>query len=120
MPLRFTYSIGSMLFATLAGALLLLNTGWAWWVCWLVAVNVVVLVLYRWDKWRSTHQGDGIRIPELTLQVLAATGGTPGAFVGQRLFRHKTKKRRFQAVFWLTVAAQAALLAWVLAGTPTL
>ncbi|MEM9132972.1 MAG: DUF1294 domain-containing protein [Actinomycetota bacterium] len=120
MPLRFTYSIGGVLFAALAGVLLLLSTGWAWWVCWLLAVNVVLFALYGWDKRRAGAGGggNGVRIPELTLHVLAAGGGTPGAFAGQRTFRHKTRKRPFQVVFWLTVAAQVGLAAWILAGTP--
>lgn len=117
MTPRFSYSIGSILVAAAIGAVLLFETGWAWWVCWLIAVNAIVLALYGWDKRRAVVSG--FRIPEATLHTLAATGGSPGALVGQRLFRHKTAKREFQIIFWATVAAQTAVVAWLLAGAPT-
>lgn len=117
MKVRLGYSIGSVLFVVLITTGLLFDTGWAWWVCWLVAVNVVAFSLYGWDKRRS--QKTGFRIPEATLHTLAVTGGSPGALAGQQLFRHKTRKREFQIVFWLTVAAQAVVLTWFLAGSPT-
>ena len=52
-------------------------------------------------------------MPEATLYLLTALGGSPGAFAAMRLFRHKTVKGSFRIVFWLIVAVQAALLIWV-------
>ena len=34
-------------------------------------------------------------IPEKTLLVLAAAGGSPGVWLGMYVFHHKTKKRKF-------------------------
>ncbi len=76
----------------------------------LVAVNVVTVLGYGYDK----HQArcGGWRVPEMALHFLSVAGGTPGAFLAQRLFHHKTRDLRFQAIFWAIAAAQVmALLA---------
>ncbi len=87
---------------------------------WLIGFSIVLFVLYGWDKRQATV--DRRRIPENTLHILALLGGWPGAFAGQKLFRHKTRKTSFQIVFWLTVAGHLMLLAGLyylfLAGTP--
>lgn len=59
-------------------------------------------LLYAADKSRA-KAGDW-RIAESVLHCCSLIGGWPGAFVGQRLFRHKTQKCSFQVVFWITVA----------------
>ena len=77
---------------------------------WLVAVTCVTASLYWFDKHRAERGGR--RVPEATLHALAAAGGSPGALLGMKLFRHKTIKGRFRVVFWLIVATQLVLLAW--------
>ncbi len=81
-----------------------------WIVMWAGALSISTLGLYGYDK--AQAQGGGLRVPELVLHLLAALGGTPGAFLGMRLFRHKTNKPRFQAIFWLIVAAQLGVVVW--------
>lgn len=81
-----------------------------WIVMWAGALSISTLGLYGFDK--SQAQNGGLRVPELVLHLLAAMGGTPGAYLGMRFFRHKTNKPRFQAIFWLIVAAQAGVLVW--------
>tara|TARA_B100002051_G_C16273480_1_gene410040 strand:+ start:194 stop:514 length:321 start_codon:yes stop_codon:yes gene_type:complete len=66
-----------------------------------VVLSAVSFVVYAWDKWRARRAG--YRVPEKTLQLLALCGGWPGALLGQRVLRHKTRKTRFQIVFWLCV-----------------
>ena len=73
-----------------------------------VGVNMATMLTYGYDKYVS--QARGRRVPEVALHVLAAAGGTPGAFVGQLLFRHKTHDRRFQAVLWAIAAVQVVVL----------
>ena len=58
------------------------------------------------------------RTPESTLHTLALVGGWPGALVAQRVFRHKTTKQPFRTIFWFTVVANCAALAWLLLGHP--
>ena len=71
-----------------------------------VAVNVVTFLLYGFDKAQARH--DRSRVPEAVLHGFALVGGTPGAFAGQLVFRHKTQKWSFRAVFWLIVVLQIA------------
>ena len=52
------------------------------------------------------------------LHMLEALGGWPGALVGQRWFRHKTRKARFQGVFWAIVLAPVAVLGWCITRSP--
>ena len=53
------------------------------------------------------------RIPEKTLFLIAALGGSLGVLAGMYLFRHKTKHKSFVFGVPLILAAQAAL-AWLL------
>ena len=73
-----------------------------------VGVNVATLLAYGYDK--GAAQRGGQRVPEAALHLLAAVGGTPGAFVGQWVFRHKTRDRQFQWVFWSIAVVQVILL----------
>ena len=81
-----------------------------WLAMWAAALSLVTFGIYGYDK--AQAQGGGPRVPEAVLHLLGALGGTPGAFVAMRLFRHKTSKPRFQAIFWIIVAAQLGVLAW--------
>jgi len=81
---------------------------------WLVAVNLVALLTYGYDKMIA---GTGrLRVPEAVLLGLAAAvGGAAGALLGMLLFQHKTSKGAFLARYWAIVAAQVALgVAWLL------
>lgn len=73
------------------------------------AMSVVTFVAYVSDK-RAARTGRS-RIPETTLHALELCGGWPGAFVAQRLIRHKNAKRSYQIVYWMVVALHAG--AWV-------
>jgi uncharacterized membrane protein YsdA (DUF1294 family) len=74
----------------------------------LIGLNLAAFLSYGCDK----HQArvGGWRLPEMSLHVLSALGGTPGAFIGQRLFHHKTRDQKFQIIFWSIVAAQVLIL----------
>jgi uncharacterized membrane protein YsdA (DUF1294 family) len=81
-------------------------------ICWLLAVNVTALVYYGYDKARARSASS--RVPEVVLHGLTALGGGVGAYVAMRTFRHKTLKGQFRFLFWLIVALQVALLAWLI------
>jgi uncharacterized membrane protein YsdA (DUF1294 family) len=74
----------------------------------LAGVNLVTLLLYGYDKRRAIV--GGTRVPEAALHLAALVGGSPAAALGQGLFRHKTRKRGFRAVFAAIVTLQAAVL----------
>ena len=63
---------------------------------YLVAVNLVTVGFFFFDKGQAGSRGE--RVPEVVLLGLALAGGTPGAFLGQVVFRHKTRKTGFNAV----------------------
>jgi uncharacterized membrane protein YsdA (DUF1294 family) len=63
--------------------------------------SLITFIIYLIDK--SAAQAGRWRVPEKTLHTLALVGGWPGAWIAQRMFRHKTSKKEFQVVFWLTV-----------------
>jgi uncharacterized membrane protein YsdA (DUF1294 family) len=53
-------------------------------------------------------------VPEKTLHMMALAGGWPGAWLAQKMFRHKTSKKEFQVVFWLTVVLNIGALIFIL------
>ncbi len=75
-----------------------------------VAVSAVVFVMFAVDKHAATRGRR--RIPEATLHTAELLGGWPGALLGMRLLRHKSSKRRYQAVTAAIIVVHAA--AWVL------
>jgi uncharacterized membrane protein YsdA (DUF1294 family) len=81
----------------------------------LAGINVSTFAAYAYDKSVARGQGGGLwRVPETVLHVLALAGGTPAAFAGQKLLRHKSVKQPFRAWFWTIVVLQiVALSLWV-------
>jgi uncharacterized membrane protein YsdA (DUF1294 family) len=75
-----------------------------------LAMSVVTFVAYARDK--SAAQRGARRTPEFVLHFLGALGGWPGAFVAQRILRHKTRKLVFQIVFWLTFVVEGGVVWW--------
>lgn len=78
----------------------------------LIFINLVTFMAYGFDK-RAAIKGNR-RIPEMHLHTLEFLGGWPGAFIGQRVFRHKTKKKSFQSIFWLMLVLQIAAVYYIL------
>jgi len=73
-----------------------------------LSVNFVTLFLYGFDK-QAARKGKA-RIPEFTLHLLAFIGGSPFAFLAQRIFHHKTRKTAFQVLFWLIAGLQIIVI----------
>ncbi len=83
---------------------------------WLVAVNLVAIVTYRYDKLIAGSQCT--RVPERVLLLLEAFGGTLGAAIAMWLIRprHKTKSWGFLLWFGLILLLQVAVAAGVYFG----
>ncbi|MFD0727490.1 DUF1294 domain-containing protein [Lysobacter brunescens] len=77
-------------------------------------MSIVAFVAYGMDK--AAANAGRRRTPESTLHLLGLACGWPGALLAQRLFRHKSRKREFQVVFWVTVAINLVALAWLASG----
>ena len=81
---------------------------------WLISINGVAFLIYGYDKSISGSETDEMRVPEKVLLLLEFIGGTPGAWIGMQVFRHKTSKHSFQQQFWLVVLLQIVLIVIVL------
>lgn len=80
---------------------------------YIVLINLITFVLYGIDKSRARRGGGGgrrQRIAEVRLHKLALLGGSIGALLGQKFFRHKVRKLKFQAIYWATVVLQGGLI----------
>ena len=77
-------------------------------------VSLITFVAIGCDKRRARKGGSRVR--ESTLHLLELAGGWPGSLAGQRMFHHKTRKRSYQAVFWLIVVLHAAFWGWWVLG----
>lgn len=66
-----------------------------------LGVSIVTFGAYALDK--SAARLRGRRVAETSLILLGMFGGWPGAILAQQLFRHKTRKLTFRAVFWVSV-----------------
>ena len=75
-----------------------------------LVASVVAFLAYALDK--SAARNGRWRTKESTLHFLALAGGWPGALAAQRLLRHKSSKRSFQAAFWATVILNSCALTW--------
>lgn len=78
----------------------------------LVTVNLAAFALFGIDKYKARH--DLWRIPEKTLFLFALLGGSVGAFLGMKLFRHKTRHRRFSVGLPLIFLLQVLLCLFLL------
>jgi uncharacterized membrane protein YsdA (DUF1294 family)/cold shock CspA family protein len=82
--------------------------------------SIAAFLAYKFDK--SAAQQGRWRTKESSLLFLGLVGGWPGAFIAQRVLRHKSRKRSFQIAFWGTVALNTGLLVLLLtkSGSDTL
>ena len=76
---------------------------------WLVVINLVTFLVFGMDKWkakRKVKKESVRRVPEKTLFLLAALGGSVGALVGMRVWHHKTLHKSFRFGIPAILAAQ--------------
>ena len=77
-----------------------------------ITVNVLGLVLFGIDKWKAKH--DKWRISEATLLSVTIIGGSIGAWVGMKVWHHKTMHKKFKYSIPLAMVFQFALLLFTL------
>jgi uncharacterized membrane protein YsdA (DUF1294 family) len=78
----------------------------------LLALNGWTILLFWMDKQRA--RAGAWRISESSLLGLAFLGGTPGAFLARRMFRHKTRKEPFSTHLLVIAMLQAGTAAGLL------
>lgn len=77
----------------------------------ILIVNVLAFLLYGIDKWKAKHSR--WRIPENVLLGMAAVGGSVGAWLGMRVWHHKTQHKKFRYAVPAILVAQIVLLVWI-------
>ena len=77
----------------------------------LLLVNVVTFIIYGIDKYKAIKEK--WRIPEATLLLMAVFGGSIGAWLGMRVFHHKTTHRKFNIGVPTIIILQIALAVWL-------
>ncbi len=75
-------------------------------------LSIITFIAYAYDKFKAKR--NAWRTPESTLHFLALLGGWPGAALAQQVCRHKSSKRDFRIMFWVTVFINLAMLTWLL------
>ncbi len=81
-------------------------------IIYLSLINAAAFFLMLTDKQKAKKKK--WRIPEKTLLLVAALGGSLGAFLGMRLFRHKTLHKRFSIGIPVLLVLHGALLLWLI------
>ena len=76
-----------------------------------LAINTVTFLLYGIDKRKAKRAR--WRIPESVLLGMAAVGGSIGAWLGMRVWHHKTQHKKFRYGVPAILVAQIVLLVWV-------
>jgi len=79
---------------------------------YVVIMNLTGFILMRTDKKRSKIKA--YRIPEKTLFLTAAAGGSAGVILGMNLCRHKTKHWYFVLGMPFILIVQMLILYYVL------
>lgn len=79
---------------------------------YLLVINLVTFLVFGLDKWkakRKVKKESVRRVPEKTLFLLSALGGSVGALLGMKAFHHKTLHKSFRfgipAILILQIAA---------------
>ena len=78
---------------------------------YLLAINIVSLFLYGIDKYKAKK--NKWRISEATLLMMAVIGGSIGAWVGMRLWHHKTMHKKFKYGIPVIIIMQIALVVYL-------
>lgn len=79
---------------------------------YLLAINAVAFFAYGIDKLKAKR--GKWRIPESTLLLLAAIGGSIGAWLGMKVWHHKTMHKKFRYGLPLIILLQLSAVLYFL------
>ena len=77
----------------------------------LLAINTVAFIVYGIDKYKAKKAK--WRISEATLLLLAVLGGSIGAWMGMKVWHHKTMHKKFKYGIPAILLIQIALMAYL-------
>ena len=75
---------------------------------YLAVINVATFFTYGIDKWKAKRSK--WRISEATLLGLAVIGGSLGAWLGMKVWHHKTMHKKFKYGIPLILMIQIAII----------
>ena len=78
---------------------------------YLLGINAVTFIVYGIDKYKAKKAK--WRIPEATLLLLAVLGGSIGAWMGMKVWHHKTMHKKFKYGIPAILLIQIALIAYL-------
>ena len=81
-------------------------------IIYLVVINVVTFFMYGIDKWKARKAK--WRIREAALLGLAVLGGSIGAWLGMRVWHHKTLHKKFRYGVPAIIVIQLLLVGYLL------
>lgn len=79
-------------------------------ICYIVVINLVSFMMFGIDKYKA-RRGQW-RISEATLLAVAAIGGSIGAWMGMKVWHHKTLHSKFRYGVPIMLLAHIALMAY--------
>jgi len=77
-------------------------------IIYLIVINVATFFTYGIDKWKAKKSL--WRIRETALLGLAVLGGSVGAWLGMKVWHHKTQHKKFKYGIPIILAVQIALV----------
>ena len=88
-----------------------INTLHSYLAYYLLAINAVTFIVYGIDKYKAKKAK--WRIPEATLLLLAVLGGSIGAWMGMKVWHHKTMHKKFKYGIPAILMIQIALMTYL-------
>ena len=81
---------------------------WLLFLIYLACISLIAVIVTVLDKWKA--QNRKWRVPEATLLLLSALGGSLAMLITMRLVHHKTRKKKFMVGIPVILVLQIALI----------
>jgi uncharacterized membrane protein YsdA (DUF1294 family) len=79
---------------------------------YLVIINIVTFLVYGIDKWKARKAM--WRVREASLLMLAVLGGNIGAWLGMKVWHHKTQHKKFRYGIPAIIIIQLVIIGYFL------
>ena len=81
-------------------------------VYYLIIINIVTFLVYGIDKWKAKKSL--WRVRENSLLMLAILGGSIGAWLGMKVWHHKTQHKKFRYGIPAIIIIQLVIIGYFL------
>ena len=79
---------------------------------YLIIINIVTFLVYGIDKWKARKAM--WRVREASLFMLAVLGGSIGAWLGMKVWHHKTQHKKFRYGIPAIIIIQLVIIGYFL------